>query len=79
MDASKVVVISSLLGFSVTEDLGKYLGIPLQHFRVSNSRYNELVDKVEKRLPGWTASHLSRAGHITLAQSVLQAIPIYVM
>lgn len=75
VDASEAAAISGLLGFSVTEDLG----VLLQHSRVSNSMYNELVEKMEKRLSGWTTSHISLAGHITLTQSVLQAIPIYVM
>ena len=74
-----VVRISNLLGFSVTQDLGKYLGVPLHHTRVSKNMFNDIIDKVEKRLSGWNASHLSLAGRITLAQSVLQAIPIYVM
>lgn len=33
---------------------------------------------MEKQLLGWNVSHLSLAGRITLAQSVLQAIHIYV-
>lgn len=75
VDASEAAAISGLLGFSVTEDLG----VLLQHSRVSNNMYNELVEKMEKRLSGWTTSHISLAGHITLTQSILQAIPIYVM
>ena len=76
---SEANVISGMLGYSVTKDLGKYLGIPLQHSRVSSCMYQELIAKVERRLSSWTASHLSLAGRITLAQSVLQAISIYVM
>ncbi|KAH9783694.1 reverse transcriptase domain-containing protein [Citrus sinensis] len=79
MGARNVSAISGLLGFSVTFDLGKYLGVPLHHSRVSTNMYQGIIDKVEKRLSGWNASHLSLAGRITLAQSVLQAIPIYVM
>ena len=41
--------------------------------------YHEIIDKVEKHLLGWNASHLSLAGRITLTQSVLQAIPLYAM
>ena len=41
--------------------------------------YQEIIEKVERRLSGWTASYLSLAGRIVLAQSVLQAILIYVM
>lgn len=76
---SEANVISRLLGYSVTKDLGKYLDVPLQHSRVSSCMYQELINKIEKRLSGWTTSHLSLVGRITLAQSVLQAIPIYLM
>ena len=79
MSARDVSAISSLLGFSVTSDLGKYLGVPLHHSRVSTNMYQGIIDKVEKRLSSWNAFHLSLAGRITLAQSVLQAIHIYVM
>ncbi|KAH9649730.1 putative ribonuclease H protein [Citrus sinensis] len=74
---SEANVISGMLGYSVTKDLGKYLGIPLQYSRVSSCMYQGLIAKVERRLSSWTASHLSLAGRITLAQSVLQAISIY--
>ncbi|KAK9181143.1 hypothetical protein WN944_024280 [Citrus x changshan-huyou] len=41
--------------------------------------YQELIEKVERKLSGWMASQLSMAGRIMLAQLVFQAIPIYVM
>lgn len=33
-----------------------------------------LVDKVEEKLFGWKASHLSFAGRVTIYKSVIQAI-----
>ncbi|KAH9735402.1 putative ribonuclease H protein [Citrus sinensis] len=68
-----------MLGFSVTDNLGRYLGMPLLHSRVFKNTYQGIVDTVERRLSGWNASHLSLAGRITLAQSVIQAVPIYAM
>lgn len=56
---SEANAISGLLGYSITKDLGKYLGVPLQHSKVSSCMHQEIIDKVEKRLSGWTASHLS--------------------
>ena len=79
MGATDISRISGLLGFSVTSNIGKYFRVPLHHSRVSFSMFQEIVDKVEKRLSGWNASHLSLAGRRTLTQSVLQVIPIYVM
>ena len=79
MGETNISKISGFFDFSVTSDLGKYLGVPLHHSRVSSNMFQNIVDKVEKQLSDWNASHLSLAGRITLAQSVLQASPIYVM
>ena len=68
-----------MLGYSATNDLGCYLGMPLLHLRVNKATYQTILDKVDKRLIGWNAAHLSLAGRITLAHSVLQAMPIYTM
>ncbi|KAH9667242.1 putative ribonuclease H protein [Citrus sinensis] len=67
------------LGFPITKDLGMYLEMPLLHTRVSQHTYQNIIDKVERRLSGWQASLLSLAGRITLAQTILQAIPVYAM
>lgn len=71
--------ISTTNGFSVTNNFGKYLGMPLLHNRVTKATYQEIVDKVDKKLSGRNALHLSLAGRVTLAQSVIQAIPTYAM
>ncbi|KAH9659016.1 reverse transcriptase domain-containing protein [Citrus sinensis] len=71
--------IDKALGFSITSNLGRYLGMPLLHDRVSKKTYQSIIDKIDQRLSGWAAKHLSLAGRVTLAQSVLQAILIYVM
>ncbi|KAL4283374.1 hypothetical protein GQ457_16G024540 [Hibiscus cannabinus] len=60
-------------------DLGKYLGVPLIHRRVTKATYAYLLEQIDKRLNGWAASYLSLAGRVTLAKSVLQAVPIYSM
>ena len=70
-------LIGDTLGFSATKDLGSYLGMPLIYSRVNKATYQSIVDKVDMRLTGWNAAHLSFAGRVTLAQSVVQAMPIY--
>ncbi|KAK4270478.1 hypothetical protein QN277_023510 [Acacia crassicarpa] len=68
-----------ILGFQVTPDLGKYLGVPLHHERVTTRTYQVLVDKVRKRLSSWNITSLSLAGRSVLASSVTAAIPGYTM
>ena len=72
-------LIGDALGFSITKDLGCYLGMPLIHSRVNKATYQSILDKVDMRLTGWNAAHLTFAGRVTLAHSVIQAMPIYAM
>lgn len=71
--------IATISGSPLTDCLGKYLGVPLIHKRVTKDTYHEILDKVQKRLSSWKSHTLSMAGRITLVQSVTSAIPIYTM
>lgn len=51
--------------------------MPNLHSRVTNKTYHEILDRVDTRLSGWNAKHLSFAERLTLAQAVIQALPIY--
>ena len=53
--------------------------MPLLYSRVNKATYQSILDKVDMRLSGWNAVHLSFAGRVTLAQSVIQVMPIYAM
>lgn len=61
------------------ENLGKYLGMPIFHQRVSAGTFNFVVEKVWNKLSGWNAPNLSLAGRITLAKFVVLVIPSYFM
>lgn len=67
------------MGFNHTEDLGKYLGVPIFHKRVGLNTFNYVIEKVKQRLSTWKSKTLSFAGRVTLAKSVVQANPTYVM
>ncbi|KAA3453051.1 Retrovirus-related Pol polyprotein LINE-1 [Gossypium australe] len=71
--------ISQLFGFQEVQNLGKYLGVPLLHDRVTKNTLNFIVDKIRRNLNSWDARKLSFAGRIMLAQSVLLSIPTYFM
>lgn len=66
-------------GFQLTDDIGKYLGVPILHERVSRRSFQFILDKVDKRLSTWKAKTLSFAGQLTLTKSVIQALPTYIM
>ncbi|PKI68846.1 hypothetical protein CRG98_010903 [Punica granatum] len=44
--------IHEVCGFLVTEDLGKYLGVPIIHKRVTKQTYYRIVERVKARLSG---------------------------
>ncbi|KAE8729471.1 Xyloglucan galactosyltransferase KATAMARI1 [Hibiscus syriacus] len=46
------------------DDLGRYLGVPLLHKRVTNETYEYLIQKTRDRLAEWKAKSLSFAGRV---------------
>ena len=59
--------------------MGRYLGVPSIHGRVTRNMYNDIVERVSSRLEGWKSKYLSLAGRQVMAQSVLSSIPLYSM
>ncbi|KAA3473179.1 reverse transcriptase [Gossypium australe] len=57
----------------LVDDLGRYLGIPLFHKRVTNSTLHFVIEKVRMKLQSWDARR------VILVQSVLLVIPSYFM
>ena len=66
-------------GFQITNNIGKYLGVPLIHGRTTTNSYSYLVDKLQMRSSSYHSSRLSLGGRTTLAKTVLSALPIYTM
>ncbi|KAK8702033.1 hypothetical protein V6N13_020403 [Hibiscus sabdariffa] len=62
-----------------TYSMGVYLGAPVRHLRDTSSIYDYVIDRVQRKLDGWSASTLSFAGRVTLAKIVLLSIPCYIM
>lgn len=67
------------MGFQLKKKLGRYLGHIIVQDGKNRERHKELLNRVHARLEGWKLSCLSRAGRLTLAQSVLGSIPIFHM
>ncbi|WVZ92280.1 hypothetical protein U9M48_038358 [Paspalum notatum var. saurae] len=57
----------------------KFLGLPLHYGRQRRTDEQVLIDKIGGKLAGWKGRLLTRAGRLTLVQSVLGAIPTYHM
>lgn len=71
--------ICNISGIGRTEDLARYLVVPVIIGHKGKDSYSFITDKVRSKLSGWKTKHLSLAGRITLAQSCIMGIPNYVM
>ncbi|CAN1138974.1 Putative ribonuclease H protein At1g65750 [Linum perenne] len=63
----------------MTRDLGRYLVVPVLHGKITKNTYQPILDRLDSKLSGWKSNSLSLAGRVTLALSVLNAIPAYAM
>jgi hypothetical protein len=57
----------------------KYLGVPLHFTKLTREDIQPVVDKLVKRIEGWKGRLLSSAGKLTLLNSCLTSIPIYLL
>lgn len=57
----------------------KYLGVLLHYNKLKREDVQPVVDKLIKRIDGWTGRLLSSAAKLTLLKSCLTSIPIYLL
>ena len=56
-----------------------YLGIPIHFWRLSNNDWLRVQERFEKRLSSWKGKTLSMGGRLTLINSILSSLPMYMM
>ncbi|KAA3462518.1 reverse transcriptase [Gossypium australe] len=71
--------ISSILGVRSSTEMEKYLGLPNVIGRRRNESFQNLKEKLQLRIKGWSNKFLSQGGKEVFIKSVLQAIPTYAM
>ncbi|GLT75551.1 hypothetical protein SLA2020_472680 [Shorea laevis] len=67
------------LGYQQTNELSKYLGIPISVKRCSKANCQFILDKICSKLSGWKTKFFSIVGRATLVSFVLASIPNYFM
>ncbi|EEF39542.1 conserved hypothetical protein [Ricinus communis] len=58
--------LGDMLGYKVVSNLGKYVGIPLLHSRITKSTYQDILEKMDRRLLGSNGLNLSLLSRVTL-------------
>jgi hypothetical protein len=57
----------------------KYLGVPLHYDKLRREDIQPLVDNILKRVGSWRGKLLSHAAKVTLIQSRLASVPVYLL
>ncbi|XP_078176387.1 uncharacterized protein LOC144569787 [Carex rostrata] len=73
------LVLADIFGCKLSKLPLKYLGVPLSDKKLTTAEWSCIVDKVTKKLQGWVGNLLSIGGHLTLVNSVLTAVPLYML
>lgn len=71
--------ISRMAEIPITTDLGRYLGVPLIHGRVTKKTYWPLVERFQAKLANWKINQLSLAGRCILVKSAAAPIALHTM
>jgi hypothetical protein len=56
-----------------------YLDLPLHHRKLTKAELQPIIDNVAARLPKWRGKLLNAAARLALLNSVLSAVPIYML
>ncbi|WVZ71541.1 hypothetical protein U9M48_020116 [Paspalum notatum var. saurae] len=68
-----------IFGCKVGEFPFNYLGIPIHYKKLRNADWKKGEERFEKRLRSWKGKYLSIGGRLTLINSVLSSLPMYMM
>ena len=71
--------IKNIFGAQVIRQHKKYLGLPSLVGRSKRNCFNDIKEKLRKKLAGWKEKLLSKAGKEGVIKVVAQAIPTYTM
>lgn len=68
--------ISTTTSITFTDDLGRYLGVPLIQWQITKQMYMYNIDRIQHRLTSWKVHNLLLAGRCTLIQYIIAGIPL---
>jgi hypothetical protein len=59
--------------------LWSIFGVPIDNKKINKSLWVPMIEKLEKRLAGWQGRFLSLGGRLTLLNSCLSNVPLYML
>ncbi|XP_049344987.1 uncharacterized protein LOC125809377 [Solanum verrucosum] len=68
--------LATILGCRVEQLPMTYLGMPLGHNHKELEIWDDIIEKIEKKLANWKAQYISLVGRVTL---IKDSMPTYVM
>ncbi|ONI06623.1 hypothetical protein PRUPE_5G070700 [Prunus persica] len=71
--------LGAILGMTMVDDPGKYLGLPTMWGRSKKEALQFVKEKLLRKLSRWKQSLLSQAGREVLIKAIVQAVPNYPM
>ena len=78
MEATRQII-KGILGVREIQHYEKYLELPSLIGKGKKASFNDIKERVWRKLHGWEGKLLSQAGREVLIKSVIQAIPTYAM
>jgi hypothetical protein len=57
----------------------KYLGVPIDNKKINKSLWDPMLEKMGKMLARWQGRFLSLGGRLTLLNSCLSNVPLYML
>ncbi|WMV10716.1 hypothetical protein MTR67_004101 [Solanum verrucosum] len=78
-EVANVQCLANILSCKIENLPTTYLGMPLGNNHKELEIWDGIVEKTEKKLATWKTQYLSLGGRITMINSVLDALPTYVM
>lgn len=71
-------VMAAILGCKKSSFPIKYLGLPLHDRKLRIKDWDFVTDKIVKKLPNWSGLMLSSGGRLTMVNSFISAVPLYI-
>ncbi|KAG9454345.1 hypothetical protein H6P81_007249 [Aristolochia fimbriata] len=68
---------ASILGCTVGQFSSSYLGLPLFCTRITKGLWDNVAEKMQRRLSTWKRRQLSKAGRLVLIKTCMAEIPTY--